>query len=232
MDQVSHLEATVRVGHDARLVTWYRWNPTATWVVIVEPGATHDYLVPVIDQLGAATYDPIGNGRSRHLPPDAIDHIGRNLAADELAAILEALPGPRRLVSHHSACIAALDILALSPELLSEMVLVAPRLGPPPARLDPFATEHASSPWHDATRAWISADPRPLEHWRTEVAPSVRDALRVPASTSTVAVRALVDADDTEARTLAETLGVPTEVFPGRDLALADSSRLVAALAR
>lgn len=222
----------MRVGRDEALVTWYRWSPTTADLVIVEPGATHDYLVPVIDALNAATYDPIGNGRSRHLHGARSQRIERDLAVDELAAILEALPRPTRLISHHSACLVALGVLAHVPQRLSEVVLVAPRLGPPAAQLDPFAPELPSSPWHEATRAWISAHPRPLRRWRHEVAPSAHDMLQNACSTGSVSVRALVDADDTEARALVDALGISTQVYPGRELALAESSRLVVALAR
>jgi len=78
--------------------TWYRvvgeldsGVPVAPWSFVTGPGATHDYVAPIAEQLhrsgrACVLYDQLGNGRSDHLPdvdPSfwTVERFERELAA-------------------------------------------------------------------------------------------------------------------------------------------------------
>ncbi len=198
---IAYREGAVAITHEGRspLVTWYRWVPRTSALVVVEPGATHDYARDLIELLAAASYDPVGNGRSFHRDVSA---PSLELALAELARVLDALPGVRDVVTHQSAALPAAHLLARQPGRY-RLTMVSPRLGPPSDHLDPFAAHEGRSGGHEATCAWIAAFPDRLAYWRKTVVPNA------PVVACAMAT-ALIDADDDDAAATARAFGAAT----------------------
>jgi len=233
---VAYLEGTVSFRYrGGTLVTWYRCAPLARALVVVEPGATHDYLLPLIEGWpgGAAAHDPVGNGRSLRTPR-ILPLIGPVLAARELACLLEELATVETLVAHGGAALHTRLAQALLPARNLTTVLVAPRLWPPDAAHDPFAPRgEPLKPHERATLGWIAANPEPLGAWRTRglavarrLAPRLLDCSPGPAV-------AVCEAGDWDAMHTAAALGATVHEVPaGIDLARAPRLEAVVAHAR
>jgi alpha-beta hydrolase superfamily lysophospholipase len=211
------------------LVTWCRGSPRAGWLFVIEPGATHDYVSALLEQLApqALAYDPVGNGRSQHAP--GLEDLGSlELAATELAALLGRLAIPTVLLAHLGGIAVALEALQRSEAPVAGLVALAPRLEPPPTELDPFGPLAPATPHHQASAAWVRAYPAVLGAWRSRglaEARARRNRWRPPSP-----IRVLADADDRAAAKLAEQLGVSLEPVSLQVVRLEDPSGVAALL--